>query len=54
MREWLNGLEVYPFRLDEWEEDMYLDAKVTGTPELKFIPFDGENGETIYKGEGSI
>lgn len=53
MREWLNGLEVYPFRLDEWEEDMYLDTKVTGTPELKFIPFD-ENGETIYKGEGSI
>ena len=29
------------------------DAKVTGTPTLKFICFD-ENGQRIYKGEGTV
>lgn len=29
-------------------------AKVTGEPSIKTIPFDGSNGDIIYKGEGSV
>lgn len=29
-------------------------AKVTGQPNIKHIPFEAEDGETIYKGEGTV
>ena len=59
-----DGLAVHELIFDEWPYKVY-DAKVKGTPAIKYIPFDyyswegeGENKiqkkETIYKGEGSV
>lgn len=59
-----DGLGVHELIFDEWPYKVY-DAKVKGTPTIKYVPFDyyqwegeGENKtqrkETIYKGEGSI
>lgn len=38
---------------DETPYKKYI-AKVTTAPQLKFICFDGDDGQRIYKGEGSI
>ena len=29
-------------------------AKVTGTPTIKYIPFDDKDGQRVYRGEGSV
>jgi hypothetical protein len=29
-------------------------AKITGTPVLKYVPFDGPDGQRVYKGEGTV
>jgi hypothetical protein len=47
-----NGKEVQELVFDELPFKAY-DAKVTGTPTFKFIPFDTSNG-TTYSGEGTI
>ena len=52
MKKWLNGKEIKPLVFDERTEVTY-SAKVTGTPQLKYICFD-DNGTNVYKGEGTI
>lgn len=52
MKKWLNGKEIKPLVFDERTEVTY-SAKVTGTPQLKYVCFDN-NGTNIYKGEGTI
>lgn len=52
VRKWLNGKEIKELVFDEHPYKIY-SAKVTGTPQLKTICFE-ENGERIYKGEGTI
>lgn len=44
---------LYEFYLDEEPDEKYM-VRVTGTPQLKCIPFDDAENETIYKGEGTI
>ena len=29
-------------------------AKVTGTPTIKYVPFDNRDGQRVYRGEGSV
>ena len=29
-------------------------AKVTGTPTIKYVPFDNSDGQRVYRGEGSV
>lgn len=53
MRKWLNGREIHELIFDELPYKIY-SAKVTGTPQLKTICFDDENGQRVYKGEGTI
>lgn len=52
MKKWLNGKEIKPLVFDERTEVTY-SAKVTGTPQLKYVCFD-DNGTNVYKGEGTI
>ncbi len=52
MKNWLNGTGIHELSFDERTEVKY-SAKVTGTPQLKFICFE-EKGANIYKGEGTI
>lgn len=52
MKNWLNGKGIHQLIFDERTEVIY-SAKVTGTPQLKFICFE-EDGVNIYKGEGTI
>lgn len=52
VRKWLNGKDIKELVFDEHPYKIY-SAKVTGTPQLKTICFE-ENGERIYKGEGTI
>lgn len=44
---------LYEFYLDEESDEKYM-VRVTGTPQLKCIPFDDAKNETVYKGEGTI
>lgn len=57
IRTWLNGKEMGDLWFAEEPHKVYT-AKVTGTPTLKYLPFDEtrENGkvERVYKGEGSV
>lgn len=54
LKQLFNGKEVGELIFDEAPYKAYA-AKVTGTPQLKTIPFDGnDQGERIYKGEGTI
>jgi hypothetical protein len=48
-----NGKEVQDLIFDEQPYKVY-SAKVTGTPTLKTICFDDENGKRVYRGEGSV
>ena len=52
LKKWLKGDSIHELSFDERPEVKY-SAKVTGTPQLKYICFE-ENGVDIYKGEGSI
>ena len=56
LRQWLNCKGVYDLWFAEYPYKVY-SAKVTGQPNIKYIPFDGNdsnNNETIYKGEGTV
>lgn len=57
IRTWLDGKEMGDLWFAEEPHKVYT-AKVTGTPTLKYLPFDErrENGkvERVYKGEGSV
>lgn len=65
MKQWLNGTEIHELSFDERTEVKY-SAKVTGTPQLKFVCFEEETKSTnqwgkiivttrnVYKGEGTI
>ena len=50
---WLDGKDLHPLWFAEEPYKVYM-AKVTGTPQLKVLPFNGSNGKRIYKGEGSV
>ncbi len=53
LKKWLNGKEMG----DLWfQEEPYKvwTAKPTGNSNIRYIPFDNENGQIIYKGEGSV
>lgn len=52
MRQWLNGKEMGDLWFAEAPYKVYT-VKVTGNPTMKTICFD-EDGERIYKGEGSV
>ena len=47
------GKEMGELWFDEYPYKVW-DAKVTGQPMLKVIPFGDEDGPTFYKGEGTI
>jgi predicted phage tail component-like protein len=49
MRTWLDGKEIHDLIFDEHPYKVY-SAKVTGTPQLKTLCFDDENGQRVYKG----
>ncbi len=68
MKKWLAGTGIHELSFDE-KPDVKYSAKVTGTPQLKFICFDEEYTTTtgtgdsaitttgirnVYKGEGTI
>lgn len=53
MRAWLDGKGIHDLIFDELPYKVY-SAKVTGTPQLKTVCFDDENGQRVYKGEGTI
>jgi hypothetical protein len=53
LKEVFNGLEVKELIFDECPYKAYL-ARVSGQPTIKYIPFEGEDGEDIYKGEGTL
>ena len=48
-----DGKDVHELIFDEEPYKVY-EAKVTGTPNIKYIPFDDDEHGTIYKGEGSV
>ena len=58
MKQWLNGKKIADLWFAENPYKVY-SAKVTGQPNIKFIPFDDYNASgqkvgRIYKGEGSV
>ena len=53
LRKLLNGKDIKELIFDERPYVAY-DAKVTGTPTIKALCFDDENGNRVYKGEGTI
>ena len=53
LRKVFNGKDIKELIFDERPYVAY-DAKVTGTPSLKTLCFDDENGERVYKGEGTV
>lgn len=58
MKQWLDGKKIADLWFAENPYKVY-SAKVTGQPNIKFIPFDDYNASgqkvgRIYKGEGSI
>lgn len=58
MKQWLNGKDMADLWFAEAPYKVYT-AKVTGTPQMKYVCFDQYNEETgkterVYKGEGSV
>lgn len=53
LKQVFSGDKISDLIFDEEPYKVY-SAKVTGVPTLKYLPFDGPNGERIYKGEGTI
>lgn len=53
LKEVFAGKEMGELWFDEYPYKVW-DAKVTGQPMLKVIPFGDDEGPTIYKGEGVI
>lgn len=51
---WLGDKKIHTLQLSEWvNEGRWYPVKVTSQVILKHIPFE-EDGELVYKGEGSI
>lgn len=48
-----SGQGIHDLIFDE-EPYKVWSAKVTGVPQLKYIPFDNKDGQRIYKGEGTV
>ena len=53
LRNVFNGKVVGDLIFDEKPYKVY-SVKVTGTPTLKYIPFNDIDGQRVYKGEGTI
>ena len=53
MRNWLNGKDIKDLIFDEFPDVAY-KAKVTGTPNLKFVPFDEPTGKQVNNTTRSI
>lgn len=53
LRQVFNGKDIKELIFDERPYVAY-DAKVTGTPTLKTFCFDDENGNRVYRGEGTV
>lgn len=53
LRQVFNGKDIKELIFDERPYVAY-DAKVTGTPTIKALCFDDENGNRVYKGEGTV
>ena len=52
LKELFGDRQIHPLIFDELPYKIYY-AKVTGTTQIKYIPFD-QNSQRIYKGEGTI
>lgn len=50
--EWYDG-KIHDLIFDEVPYKIY-SAKINGQPKLNFICFDDDNGQRIYKGEGTV
>jgi hypothetical protein len=53
MKTWLGDKKIHKLVFDELPYKTWY-AKVTGTAQLKWIPFGETVNERIYKGEGTI
>lgn len=53
LKQWLGDKEIHQLIFDENPYKYYM-AKSTGTSNLNFICFDDENGNRVYKGEGTL
>ena len=53
MKKWLNGKEMGDLWFSEAPYKVWT-AKPSGNSAIKYIPFDGEDGQRVYKGEGTI
>ncbi len=53
IRQIFGDQKIHDLIFDELPFKIY-SAKVSGTPTWKYVCFDDENGERVYKGEGSI
>ena len=53
MKKWLNGKEMGDLWFSEAPYKVWT-AKSSGNSAIKYIPFDDENGQRVYKGEGTI
>ena len=53
LKQVFSGDKISDLIFDEEPYKVY-SAKVTNMPALKYLPFDGPNGERIYKGEGTV
>lgn len=53
LRKVFNGKEIKDLIFDELPYKAY-SAKITGTPSIKALCFDREDGQRVYKGEGTL
>ena len=53
MKQWLNGKEMGDLWFEEEPYKVY-NVKVTGTPTIKYIPFEKDTNTRVYRGEGSV
>lgn len=53
LKKWLNGKEMGDLWFQETPYKVWT-AKPAGNSSIKYIPFDDENGQRVYKGEGTV
>ena len=53
LKRWLNGKEMGDLWFQEVPYKVWT-AKPAGNSNIKYIPFDDENGQRVYKGEGTV
>ena len=53
LKKWLNGKEMGDLWFQEAPYKVWT-AKPAGNSSIKYIPFDDENGQRVYKGEGTV